>query len=208
MSLPRLHAVAPDDVLAADGFVQLATALLEAGGRDFALHLRGHGTPAAMVYAHAAALWPVAARSGAMLVLNDRVDIALAVDGEPAVLLGRRSLPLSAARPLLGTRVIGYSAHEAAEAARSVQDSADFVLLGTIYATASHPGRSGAGVELVRAAAEASDAPVIAIGGITPERAADVIGAGAHGAAVLSGIFAAPDPQAALAAYMDVLGGN
>ena len=208
MSLPRLHAVAADHVLAAAGFVDLATALFEAGGSRFALHLRGHHTAAATMYAHAAALSPVAARSGAMLILNDRVDIALAVDGEPAVLLGRRSLPVTAARPLLGTRVIGYSAHEAAEAARSVQEGADFVLLGTIYATASHPGRSGAGVELVRVAAEAADAPVVAIGGITPERAADVIAAGAHGAAVLSGIFAAADPVAALAAYLDVLGGS
>ena len=207
MSLPRLHAVAADDVLAGDGFVPLATALLEAGGREFALHLRGHHTPAAMMYEHAAALLPVAVRNGAMLVVNDRVDVALALDGA-AVVVGRRSLPVPAARTLLGRRVIGYSAHEAAEAARSVRDDADFVLLGTIYATASHPGRAGAGMDLVRAAVRSADAPVVAIGGITPERTVEVIAAGAHGVAVLSGIFAAPDPRAALVTYLDVLGGK
>ena len=207
MSLPRLHVVAADDVLAADGFIPLAMALLEAGARDLALHLRGHGTPAALLYDRAAALSRVAARSGSTLFVNDRVDVALALD-RVGVVLGKRSLPVSVVRRLAGNRCIGYSAHEAAEAKAAVDEGADFVLLGTIYATASHPARPGAGPDLVRATAATTNAPVIAIGGITPERVAEVVAARAHGVAVLGGVFRSGDPRSAVLNYLDVLGGR
>jgi thiamine-phosphate pyrophosphorylase len=208
--VPRLHAIAADEVLDRRGFVDDARALLDWGGPEVALHLRAHGRPGGALFALARRLAPVAQASGALLVVNDRVDVALAAAIE-AVQLGVRSLPLASARAIVpaGT-LLGYSAHAADEAAEAAVAGADWLLLGTIYPTGSHPGREGAGPGLIAAAAQALQAgpgprPVIAIGGLTPERVVEVVAAGAHGVAVLRGIWSAPVPFRAAAAFRDAL---
>lgn len=208
MQLPRLHLVTDDDVLRTPGFLDRAAAVLERGARDTALHLRGHATRGGVLYALGELLAATASRSGAQLFLNDRIDVALAVRAR-GVQLGRRSIPVAHARRLVGgTLRIGVSVHSPAEASRAEADGADFVMAGTIYASASHPDGAHAGVARVADVAASTALPIIAIGGITPVRVGAVLRAGARGVAVLGGVWHAEDPVSAVAAYVDALGGR
>ncbi len=203
MTLPRLHIVSDDTVLASPAFTEAAAAVLKRGGHDVALHLRGHGTRASVLHALAERLVPAANDAGAMLLINDRIDLALA-SGAHGVQLGRRSLPLAGARSLLGSRTIGYSAHSAGETAEAAASGADFVLIGAIWPSASHRGQTTGGVELVRASVAATSRPVLAIGGVQPDHMRALARAGAHGAAVLGGIWAG-DPIRGLEGYLEAL---
>lgn len=199
--LPRLHFVTDDAVLADPSFTDVAERVLETCGAGVALHIRGRVTSGAHLHALAERLRRAAVGSGAWLLVNDRIDIAMAVRAN-GVQLGSRSLSVSDARALLGDAAcIGRSTHGVQDAARAQSDGADFVLLGTIYDSASHPGQPAAGTGLVRDAVERTTLPVIAIGGIMPDRIAKIAGAGAYGAAVLGGVWRAADPPAAAAAY-------
>jgi thiamine-phosphate pyrophosphorylase len=203
MPLPRLHLVTDDAVLANDDFGDVAEAVL-ARCRDLAvLHVRGPATGGARVHAIATRMHAAALNTGTILIVNDRVDIAMAVHAH-GVQLGSRSLLITDARALLGAgALIGSSVHGVAEAVEAESDGADFVIQGTIFASPSHPGRSAAGIALVRETAERVGVPVIAIGGITPPRVADVAAAGADGVAVLGGVWHAADPVAAVDEYVD-----
>lgn len=206
MTLPRLHVVTNDDVLAEAGFRERATAMIRHHGSRLAIHLRGPSGPVRRLLAEAEALAEVAAGSGTLLLVNDRPDVALAA-GVPGLQLGHRSIPVQAARSLLGENAtIGYSAHGAPEAASAVANGADFVVIGTIWATPSHPEREGAGPERVRETANAADVPVLAIGGVTPDRARVSLEAGAWGVAVIRGVWSADDPVEAAASYLNRMG--
>lgn len=210
--LPRLHVVTDDGVLAGPGFGRLAPIMLDAGGSDLALHVRGPRTTGARLHAHAAALVEPAEDSGALLLVNDRVDVALTTCAHGAH-LGARSLPVGEARALLGRdRVVGLSVHSAPELTRAAADGANHAFVGTVFPTDSHPGRAGLGVAgLTDLLTDAGGAPttghlpVLAIGGMTPERVGEVAAAGAWGVAVLGGIWRAPDPVAALEDYLAAL---
>jgi len=84
----------------------------------------------------------------------------------------------------------------------AVQEGADFLVVGNVYATLSHPDRPAGGLDLVRSTADLG-IPVIAIGGITPDRAAEVRAAGAYGVAAIRGLWHAPDPAAAALAMLE-----
>lgn len=205
MTLPRLHVVTNDDVLAAEGFGDRARSLLAAHGPALALHLRVPTGPVRWLLEAAETLVGPATDAGALLVVNGRPDVALAA-GVAAVQLGHQSISVQAVRALMGDEVlIGYSAHGAAEAASAVENGADFVLIGTIWPSASHPDREPAGVGRVRDAAGATTAPVIAIGGVTPNRVPEAVGAGAWGVAAIRGVWAAEDPAEAAASYLHQL---
>ena len=192
-SVPRLHVITDDARLADARFVDDAVAVLDAGGSDVALHLRGSGTAARRLYQLAVALVPRARAAGASLIVNDRVDVALTAGADGAQ-LREDSIDVAHARAILGdATLIGVSRH--AESAVRVE-GADFVLLGAIYSTGSHPDRAPAGIEALEAGASgigrqaSATAPrLIAIGGITPERVPEVMRAGAYGVAALSGIW-------------------
>jgi len=196
----RLHVVTDDGVLAAPDFPARARRVMAAADGRAALHLRGHATPVRRLLALTEAL----VDTGAVLV-NDRLDVALAA-GAAGVQLGRRGVPVAAARRVLGAAaLLGYSAHGPAEAADAAGQGTDFVLLGTIYGSASHPGATPAGAAALRAAVEVCPVPVLAIGGVTPERVAPVLAAGAYGVAVLGGVWAALDEAYAVRAYLAAL---
>lgn len=204
MTLPRLHVVTHDDVLMTPEFGDRARWLLEALGPGVALHLRGPAVPVRTLLETASALTPVAAETGSLLLVNDRADVALAA-GAAGVQLGGRSIPVQAARSILGEdAVIGCSTHGASEAVSALDNGADFVLLGTIWATPSHPEAAGTGLEPVRSAVTAG-APVLAIGGVTPARAAEAVAAGAWGVAVIRGVWQAEDPSRAAAEYLQAM---
>ena len=136
-------------------------------------------------------------RGKALLIINDRVDIALAVDAD-GVHLPSHSLPISTARKVAGIRLLlGRSVHSVEEAVTAESEGVDYLVLGTIYGTASHPGRNGAGTELIKQVKACVQTPVYAIGGINASNAQEVIQAGAHGIAVIRSILASENPRAA-----------
>lgn len=204
--LPRLHLITDDNVLRSADFLATAREIVAAHGPRVAVHLRGHDLPGAVLYESARQLIHATNDAEAGFVVNDRIDVALCVGAE-AVQLGLRSLPIPAARALFGEPArIGYSAHGASEGARAEVDGADFLLIGTLFDTPSHVGREPGGLKLVRGIAERVELPVFGIGGITPERVAPVIDAGAYGIAVLSGVWHARDPVQAAGEYLGALG--
>jgi thiamine-phosphate pyrophosphorylase len=161
-----------------------------------AVHLREPDLPVTALFALAERLRGLTGGRCA-LVINDRVDVALAVAAD-GVQLGYGSLPVAAARCAAGDRLrIGRSVHSVSEAIMAEREGADFVLLGTLYATESHPEAAPAGLELVKEARAAVRIPVIGIGGITAAKAGAVMAAGADGVAVIGAIQSAPDAEAA-----------
>ena len=133
----------------------------------------------------------------ALLVINERVDVAAALPADGAQ-LGEDAVPAPAARRILGPdMLIGRSVHSVEGAEQAVHDGADFLVVGTLFASRSHPGEEPAGPELVRQIVGKCALPAIGIGGITPENCRQVIEAGAVGVAVITGILATPDSGAA-----------
>jgi thiamine-phosphate diphosphorylase len=201
--LPRLHLVTDDEVLGGERFPEIARSLLVAGGGAVALHLRGRRTGGARLWAHAERLARIVGETGGTLLVNDRIDVALACGC--GVQVGATSFPVAAARQLLGPdRLLGASVHGLDEAAAAVDAGADFLLAGTLFETASHPGRPGAGVVWLGPVIGLG-VPVVGIGGIAPERAAIVRGCGAWGVGVIRGVWNAPDPIATMEEYLERL---
>ena len=130
----------------------------------------------------------------ALLVINERVDVAAALPAD-GVQLGEDAVPVSAARRILGPdMVIGRSVHSVEGAKQAVRDGADFLVVGTMFASRSHPGEEPAGPDLLRRIVSECALPSIGIGGITTENCGQIIGAGASGVAVITGILADPRP--------------
>lgn len=206
--VPRLHLVTDDAVLARPGFVERAAELLAVADVPVALHVRGPGTAGGPLLAIATALVGEAEASGSWVVVNDRVDVALAA-GARGAHLGARSLPLAEARRILGAAGrLGVSVHAREEALAAAGEGTDWIFAGTIFATPSHPHRPGRGPAFVaEVTAAAPGVPVLAIGGVTPERVEEVTEAGAWGVAVIRGVWDAPDPQEAVGRYLHALAG-
>jgi thiamine-phosphate pyrophosphorylase len=140
------------------------------------------------------------------LLVDDDVALALAV-GADGVHLGQDDLPIPLARRLLGPdAIIGATASAPAEAARAEAEGASYIGFGPVFPTGSkanpQPVRGLAGLE---ATCRAVSIPVIAIAGMTPERVASVLDAGAHGVAVMTAVTTAPDVAAAAARFRQVL---
>lgn len=135
--------------------------------------------------------------NSAMLLINERVDVAAAARAD-GVQLGEEALPTKEARKILGPEaLIGRSVHSEQGAQMAEAEGADFLLVGTIYATSSHPGHEPAGPELIRRIAASCSLPLIGIGGINEANLGLVLEAGAQGVAVISSILGAPDPEEA-----------
>jgi thiamine-phosphate diphosphorylase len=221
--IPRLHLVTDDEVLGRPTFLREAEAVLaavaavRAGAAGagplalrhlrLALHLRGPRTPGGSLLRLTRQLAPLAGEAGVLLLVNDRVDVALA-GGAHGVQLGTRSLRPSEARALLlpGSSV-GASVHGTDEAAALLPTPPDFLLVGTIFPTPSHPGEAGGGMERIRTVAQvAPRIPLIAIGGVTLARFPRVLEAGAHGAAVMRAVWDSESPGEAVREFLGLLG--
>ncbi|RMF26352.1 MAG: thiamine phosphate synthase [Chloroflexi bacterium] len=144
------------------------------------------------------ALHRITQEAGVPLIVNDRVDVALAVGAE-GVHVGQDDMPAALARRLIGPdRILGVSAGTVEEAVQAERDGADYLGVGDVYGTPSKPDAGEPiGVEGLAEIARAVSIPVVAIGGIRPDNAAAVIRAGASGVAVISAVVGAPDPEAA-----------
>lgn len=180
------------------GRTLLATveAALQGGVR--AVQLREKDLPAAELLPLAEELRILTRRFAARLLLNDRIDVALAVAAD-GVHLGGHSLPAAVARHLLGPqRLIGVSTHHPTEIAAAAAAGADFVTFGPVFATPSKRAFGPPqGLQALRLACQNSPLPVFALGGIKPCHLAALQSAGAAGAAVISALMAAPDPVTA-----------
>jgi thiamine-phosphate pyrophosphorylase len=131
------------------------------------------------------------------LLVNDRVEVAAAA-GADGVQLGASALPVAAARRLLGAgALVGRSVHSVAEAEAAADEGADLLVVGTVYATASHPDRAPAGPALLSAVAAAVALPLFWICGVTAENAGECLRHGAYGVAVIRAIEEADAPEQA-----------
>jgi thiamine-phosphate pyrophosphorylase len=135
---------------------------------------------------------------GARLLINDRIDVALAVNAD-GVHLATTSLPVHVARQLLGSdRLLGVSTHNLVEARAAAEGGADFVVFGPVFFTPSKvPYGQPVGLDALRAVCADAALPILAIGGIKKANLDQVVAAGADGIAVISAVIAADDPAAA-----------
>ena len=147
------------------------------------------------------------AARGASCIVNDRVHVAAAT-ATAGVHVGADDLPVGAARRLLGPdRIVGATARDPRTARRLVDEGADYLGVGPCFASTTKTGLPAPlGLDGLRRVAEAVTVPVIAIAGITPERVAPVLDAGAHGVAVVGAVWNADDPRGALDAFLDAIG--
>lgn len=132
------------------------------------------------------------------LIINDRLDVALAVDAD-GVHVGQDDMPAALARQLIGPhKILGVSASTVEEALQAERQGADYVSASPVFTTPTKPDAPPpTGLEGLRAIVEAVNLPVIAIGGINEENATEVMEAGAQGVAVISAVVSAPDIVAA-----------
>jgi thiamine-phosphate pyrophosphorylase len=144
----------------------------------------------------------------AALFINDRVDVALAVDAA-GVQLNRASLPVETARALLGEKkLIGVSTHSLQEAEQAKQDGADFILFGPVYFTASKAAYGlPQGLAALKTIVDNISLPVYAIGGIKPENIESTKNTGVRGVALISAIVSAESPKEAAAKMLRQLRG-
>ena len=192
--------------------------MARAGRGRVALHLRARSISAARLCEVAEWLVGVAAELGTLVVVNDRIDVALAV-GAGGAQLREDSLEVADALAVVrsaaresdtaeSTRrelLLGRSMHSPAQAAELEVSGASWLLLGSVYPTPSHPGGSAIGPQAVAATCEASKLPVIAIGGVGPAESRGLLDIGAHGVAAVSGVWGASDPGSAVGRYLEAL---
>ncbi len=199
-------------VAVAEAALSAASATAQAGA--VALQLREKDMEAREQYELASALQELCSRYGAALLVNDRVDVAIAA-GADGVHLPANSFAVADARRLVGaTRLIGVSTHEAGEVGAAATAGADFAVYGPVYEPLSKASYGAArGAESLGAACRAgAGLPVFALGGITAERIAELGGTPAlaeggrpAGVAVIGAVFGADDPAAATRALLDAL---
>jgi thiamine-phosphate diphosphorylase len=198
--LPRLHAVTDATVLDTPDFA-IRAAAIAAAGSAVALHARDRSANGARLAQVALRLVALARPPEAAVFVNARPDIAAAA-GAQGVQLGSSDLSPRDARLVLRAGWIGRSVHTPEEAVQAAEEGADFLMVGSVYQSGSHPGRPGAGLDLVRQTARLG-LPVIAIGGIDAGRAVEVAEAGAYGAAAIGALWRAPDSAAAALALLE-----
>jgi len=190
----RLYFVTDRQQTAGRSLLDVVRAALDGGVR--AVQLREKDLEGGEIYQLAVQLRELTLRYQARLLINDRVDVALAVEAD-GVHLGQTSFPVPVARQLLGPgKLIGVSTHNLEEIAAAA--GADFLVFGPVYATPSKAKYGEPqGLIRLRQALTQSPLPLFAIGGITVERVLEVLRTGAHGIAVISALSAAPDPAQA-----------
>jgi thiamine-phosphate diphosphorylase len=192
--LPRLHAVTDAAALAAPDFAARAAAIAAAGSA-VALHARDRSSGGGSLARVALRLVALAGPPEASVFVNARPDVAQAT-GAQGVQLGGTDLRPAQARASFPVGWIGRSVHSQDEAEAAAAEGADFLMVGNVYPTGSHPGRPAGGIALVRDSVRLG-LPVIAIGGIDASRATAMRDAGAYGVAAVAALWRAADPAAA-----------
>ncbi len=200
----RLHILTDTSLQDRWSHLDLAQAAL-AGGAD-TVQYRSKGGATRRMVTEAVALRELCRRKGIPLVVNDRVDVAIAADAD-GVHLGDDDLPIPIARDLLGPhRIIGGSSDNTEEAAARRRDGADYAGIGPVFATGSKRDTGPVlGLDGLARAVRDAGLPLIAIGGIGPENLESVLATGVHGVAVLGAVCLADDPAAVVARLRGIL---
>jgi thiamine-phosphate pyrophosphorylase len=200
-----LYAIVDTAVCAARGLEPLAITDAFLGGGARLIQLRDKSPSTADRLSLADAVVARAHARGATVVVNDRADVAR-LSGADGVHVGQDDLAVEDVRLIVGAdAIVGVSTHDSEQIALAAQTSASYIAVGPIYGTATkETGYTARGLDLVRAAA-ATGKPVVAIGGITLDRAPDVLAAGASSVAVIADLLSG-DPAARVAAFLRRLG--
>jgi len=203
LALPPLYVILDAALLSSDA-TEFLKKLMDAGARLFQYRNK---TASARELLHAAqALTLTARQENAILIVNDRPDIAR-LTGSNGVHVGQQDVGADAARAIVGpVATVGISTHNLEQFQAAEGSEADYIAIGPVFETRSkaHPDPL-VGLDLVRQARRLTSKPIVAIGGITLERAASVIEAGADSVAVISDILAAKNPVARVKHYLEVL---
>lgn len=197
-----IYLVTDDGCLQGRALIDCVREALEGGVT--LVQYRAKTASSAEMYAEALQLKALCDSFKVPLIINDRLDIAMAV-GAAGVHLGQDDLPCAAARKLLGEDyIIGVSAHNPAEAKAALQSGADYLGYGAVFGTATKADVKKLGTEGLTAICREKGLPVVGIGGVTADNYREVRAAGADGAAIVSGILAQPDIRATVEAIARV----
>jgi thiamine-phosphate pyrophosphorylase len=206
--LPALTAIVDADVTAAHGWTVPDAARACLNGGAGLLQLRAKHAPSGVLLAWADEIVAAAAPFGAAVVVNDRADIAR-MSGAGGVHVGQDDLPPAAARAILGpAAIVGLSTHTREHVVSAGREPITYLAVGPVFGSRTKDtGYEAVGLDLVRfaAAGTGTDVPVVAIGGVTLDRAVEVIAAGAASVAVIADLFATGDPEARTREYLDRL---
>jgi thiamine-phosphate pyrophosphorylase len=200
-SLSSLYIILDPSVCPARPLVEVLTVAAEAGAPLF--QYRNKTASMKEAYGEALALRQAAAKAGVLFIVNDRCDLALAVDAD-GVHLGQGDLPLDLARRVMGPdKLIGISPHNLDQVRDASAGKPDYLGFGPIFTPGSKQDHDPVvGLEGLRAMRRLTSLPVFAIGGIQIDQAGEVMRAGANGVAVVSAILKAPDISYAVNAFL------
>jgi len=201
--LPRLYVIL-DQALLTIPETECAQKLAEAGVR--LMQYRNKTASARELLESAKRLTSVLRSNEVTFIVNDRADVAY-LSGANGVHVGQEDLGVEEARAVVGReKLIGVSTHNCEQFQRAIDTSADYIAVGPIYSTSSKVNPDPVvGTELLREVRPLTDKPIVAIGGITLDCAAEAIKAGADSVAVISGILRAPDPGERARQFIDLL---
>lgn len=180
----RLYAIADTTQTFGQSITTVVENMLAGGVRVLQLRVKDRSSNEFFGLARTARA--LTSQANCLLIINDRLDIALAVDAD-GVHLGQEDLPITAARPLLGDKIIGVSTHSLEQAREAEQAGADYIGFGPLFGTHSKDtGYTPRGLPMLSRVQQAVQIPVVAIGGITGDNVARVWANGAAGAAMIS----------------------
>jgi thiamine-phosphate pyrophosphorylase len=213
MKLPSpLYVICDAEACGREGWslVDFAAACLDGGATLF--QIRAKAASSAALLGATEAVLRRAEPFRATVIVNDRADVARLANAH-GVHVGQEDLAPAAVRAVVGgAAIVGLSTHTADQIASAVREPVSYIAIGPVFATGTKDtGHAAVGVTGVREAADLAHAaglPVVAIGGIALDRAAEVIGAGADAVAVISGLLTSGEPGTTTRAYLDRLGGS
>ena len=202
--LPRLYVIL-DAALLTVPETECAEKLAAAGVR--LVQYRNKGASARELFERSKRLSSLLVPRGVTFIVNDRADVAAAAEAS-GVHVGEEDLGAEAARSVIGTgKLLGVSTHTSEQFKQAIATSADYVAVGPLFSTATKANPDPVvGIELIRRIRPLTDKPIVAIGGITLDRAAKVLQAGADSVAVISDVLLAPDPGQRVRQYIELLG--
>lgn len=198
----RLYAIADGDQTGGRPLVRVVDAML-AGGVSV-LQLRLKDRPAGEFLRTALTVRERTARAGCLFIVNDRLDIALAADAD-GVHLGQEDLPLEAARPLMGGKLVGVSTHNLSQAEQAERGGADYIGFGPLFATRTkQTGYSSRGLPMLESVRRRVRIPIVAIGGVTADNAPEAWRRGADAAAMIGYLTRGDDVSARVRRVLDL----
>jgi len=203
--VPVLHAVTNDEIVARPDFFERARRVMHAGGARVAVHVRAPRLHGRELHELATRIAALQTETGAWAVVNDRADVAL-TSGARGVQLTSRSMLPADARQFAPSLWIGASVHSQRDAREAADGGAGWLVAGHVFETESHQGEAGRGIAFIERLAAEHSLPIIAIGGIRPEHVADLRSAGAHGIAVIRGVWNSSDAGASVIDYLSAHG--